>query len=340
MSSHGASFDLSSISIERLQQLRAKFFTPHPQGLADYWDSLETLAAYDATLGRRIAWKWESVVAAIQAQARINVLPFERVLDWGCGSGAAITTLLKSNFLRQGEPNFKVVLHDRSGRAMAFASERVQVLGVNRVETTATPMQHVDNNTLLLVSHVLTELNAQSLLQLEELAAKAGGVVWVEPGTPFCGGRLVEIRERFRENGFLPILPCPHVGRCGLAGSAQQDWCHFFAEPPCEVFQDSNWSKLAKVLKLDLRSLPVSFLFLARQDRVARTEELAPTSVGLASALVLGRPKVLKGHSELVVCEESGVHTLNWQHKRNRALAKSLEKPEFLRSFGTDNNEA
>ncbi|MCA2961256.1 MAG: hypothetical protein IOD12_13465 [Silvanigrellales bacterium] len=359
-SSHAlGALDMKPGAVERLQSLREKFFTPHPQGLADYWDSHETLAAYDATLARRIAWKWDAVVDAIEAQRSFVYAPFLSLLDWGCGSGAAVTTVLKQAQPSTGSPlpgggssrlhvdNCKVVLHDRSPRAMTFAKERVNAQGMNQVETTSSPEAHIDKETLLLVSHVLTELGAHDLSHLTALASKAGGILWVEPGTPFCGERLVELREAFRSQGFVPVLPCPHSGRCGLAGRSglagrtghsaapdaqQRDWCHLFAEPPREVFQNGEWARLAKALKVDLRSLPVSFLFLVSGERVKR-QSLVSAPLPSAEALVLGRPKGLKGHTQLVLCSEESVQTLDWQHKHDRALAKTLEKPDFLRRF-------
>ena len=329
--------ELTSLSLERVQALREKFLTPHPAGLADYWDSEETLRAYDTTLARRIAWKWDAVVDAIEDHPTLRFEPFSRVLDWGCGTGAASMTVTSGARGKLPGKETPLVLHDRSARAMAYARGQLEAAGaevVTSVSAAANVTDSVDAQTLVLISHVLTELSEAQRAALETLTARAGGVLWVEPGTPFCGGALVQLRERFRALGFEAVLPCPHAATCGLArqGAPSGDWCHFFAEPPPAVFQDGNWMKLARALGIDMRALPVSFLFLLKRDRILDSG-FAPSG----EALLLGRARSLKGHSELAVCLPDLVEIQDFQHRSDKALVRKLGKPEFLakvRIFG------
>ncbi len=325
----------ASDPLERVRELREAFLTPHACGLPDYWDAPETLAAYDSTLARRIAWKWDAVVGAIEERPGLSFQPFARVVDWGCGTGVAsrslITRALATDSARTRsrlpgkETHFSIF--DRSARAMAFAEGALRAEGASDVAQCRSDPQ-VDEGTLLLVSHVLTELDARAREDVFGRAERAGGVLWVEPGTPFCSAHLVELRERLRSLGFVALLPCPHSSTCGLAGGAGSDWCHVYAEPPREVFQDATWARTARALGIDLRSLPVSFLFVVRHERVDGDGH-SPMGEGL----VLGRPKVLKGRTLAVACRPGAVETLTVPHRSQKEFARALEKPDFLQAI-------
>ncbi|MEI9898477.1 MAG: hypothetical protein WDN28_32635 [Chthoniobacter sp.] len=72
------------------------------------------------------------------------------------------------------------------------------------------------------------------------------------------------MRERLRDT-FTPIAPCTHNVRCGmLTVKNAPHWCHHFARPPSAIFQDARWADFGKEIGIDLRSVPYSFLVLAR----------------------------------------------------------------------------
>jgi ribosomal protein RSM22 (predicted rRNA methylase) len=80
------------------------------------------------------------------------------------------------------------------------------------------------------MSYVLGEL---SLADREDvvrwLAADAGVVALVEPGTPAGYERIVAARDVLLGLGLTVIAPCPHDRDCPLRG---RDWCHFSARLP------------------------------------------------------------------------------------------------------------
>jgi SAM-dependent methyltransferase len=308
-----------------LARIREKFLTPHAAGLADYWDSEDSLAAYHETFARRIAWKWDAVVESLRAlpAEELPTEPFERVLDWGCGTGCAALSVSAGVPQTLVSPKAHYFLHDRSPRAMEFARARLEAAGRDGV-ILPSPRESVDRGTLVLVSHVLTELSAAQREELLGLLQGAGAVLWVEPGTPFCGSALVEAREKLRASGFTPLLPCRHSAACGMVSHApEKNWCHFFAEPPREVFRDGEWVRLARELGIDLRALPVSYLFL-RWGPVKRPQ---------AEPLVVGRPRNFKGLSKLTLCLPGSVEDYDFQHRGDKSRARSLEENEFLRLF-------
>jgi len=243
--------------IATLNRLRERFLAG-TAGAQDYWRSEEELALYDATFGERIGWKWDAVLRELRMR---GWAPRSRVaIDWGCGSGIAGRRALAA------WPHIEALaLSDRSPLAVRFASERAR-RAFDRVEVRR--FEKVEPDTLLLVSHVASELTAAALDRLLALAAQAREIVWVEAGTHADSRRLIDIRERLLPCGFAAIAPCTHQARCGmLALKNARHWCHHFAPPPEAAFRDARWAEFGKELGIDLRSLPYSFLVLSRARR-------------------------------------------------------------------------
>ncbi|HEX6883183.1 MAG TPA: small ribosomal subunit Rsm22 family protein [Planctomycetota bacterium] len=292
--------------LDLLRVLREGFLE-HEQrpggGAPPYWGSEDELALYDETFGARIGWKWDAVLDELAARAR---LPAGRtVLDWGCGSGIAAR-----RYLARTPGVERVVLWDHSHAARAFAAERVQAefpaVAVETELTGAAP-------DVLLVSHVLGELALEGREPLLEAARSAGAVLWVEPGSRASSRALGAMREALRATHAV-LAPCPHQERCGaLTGDA---WCHFFARPAPEAFTTGPWGELSRELGIDLRSLPYSFLVLAR-----RAAEL-PAS---PSVRLLGRPRLTRGRAQLTICRAEGVEEVDFLQRTDKRLFKELE---------------
>ncbi len=270
-----------------LERLRAAFLEGSAGG-TDYWSSDEDLASYDLTFAQRIGWKWDWVLEDLKRLGWHP--PAGDLLDWGCGSGIAHRT-----FLHHFGPTSisRLCLWDRSSRAMRFSAARLAVkhpqLDVH-TGLEASP-------SLLLISHVLTELSPDQAVQLAEFAAQAGAVIWVEPGTYEASIELIAIRERIRTRMHL-IAPCPHQDRCGiLTATNHRHWCHHFAKPPGGVFTDGHWAEFSKLTGIDLRSLPLSYLVLDKR----------PSPGKPAATRVLGHPRIYKPHALVLGCNESGV---------------------------------
>lgn len=85
--------------------------------------------------------------------------------------------------------------------------------------------------------------------------------------------------------------------------------------PANEAFTSNHWRQVARELELDLRSLPLSVLFLCRLPGPAP----APGSLRL-----LGRPKAEKGRLLLDVCGAGALQRLRLLDRDARELAKSL----------------
>lgn len=293
--------------IELLAKMRARFLE-RTAGASDYWRSDEELALYDSTFAARIGWKIDAVLRALKT---IGWRPrSRRLLDWGCGSGVATQRVLEV------WPEFmSAAFHDRSARAVAFAKGRLRFRHP-QVEITE---PRADDDTLLVISHVVSELDAVQLEQLLKLVRTAGEVIWVEAGTHPDSRRLIDVRERLLADANPPqvVAPCTHQARCGLlTAKNERHWCHHYAEPPQEVFRDARWEEWSRELGIDRRALPYSYLVLTRHG--------APALAGCAR--VIGFPREGKGHCRVLGCDASGVTEPMVQKRDAPELFKSLTK--------------
>ncbi|MCK5942777.1 MAG: hypothetical protein KAI24_12445, partial [Planctomycetes bacterium] len=173
-------------------------------------------------------------------------------------------------------------------------------------------------------------LDDRGLTQLEQLIARSARVVIVESGNRPVARRLQQLRDRLRD-GFGVVAPCPHAEACP-ALAADEDWCHFFATPPGEVFTDGDWVKAARSLGIDLRSLPYAFVALDRALTSTGGEASAPAP----ARRVLGRASISPVAATAQACTAGGLQTVE-VHKRAdaklwRALKKNPHQAESLLS--------
>jgi hypothetical protein len=297
-----------------LDRLRAGFLGgTTAQG--PYWQSPSDLASYDATYAERIGWKWDAVLHEL---TRRHWRPRTRtILDWGCGSGVAGRRVLSAF----GAENFDALhVWDHSQLAREFAAKRAhaEFPSLTVAASTSEPTPTNFPSFTLVVSHVLNELPAEALTQLLGLVARADAVLWVEPGNHVVSRQIIGIRETLTAS-FHIVAPCPHQGACGLlAVGRERDWCHFFAEPPPGVQNDSNWVRFGHRAGVDLRSQAYAYLVLEKKPAVAPLPDNA--------SRILGRAEHFKGFARILSCEAAGVLSLELQKRAAADLFKALKK--------------
>ncbi len=309
---HGSTAKLSEQDWLRLGELRQSFL--QRDGTQEYWRGPHDLELYEATFAQRIAWKWR---AALDEMRLKGYAPREgSVVDWGCGSGIAAREFMRA-FPQESGGHFH--FHDRNPHCEAFAAQRLsQAAPRARVTTGACPVAEAAE--VVLVSHVLGELDAAQLDRLLDWVRGAAALVWVESGDRATSRALGGIRERLLDV-FQVIAPCTHREACGaLAPGNERNWCHFFTAPDPLVFKSAHWRSFSHELSIDLRSVPYSFLALCRPDRF----DPAP-----GCTRVLGRPRLQKGRALLDGCDTTGL--------RERMLLARLSKEQFrtLERFDT-----
>ncbi len=306
--------DFEALDWPRLERLRALFlgeqFEPGP-----YWREAEDLAVYEVTLGERIGWKWDAVLRELKARGWQP--PAGCALwDWGCGSGVAGRRVLAA-----WPGAFSgICVTDHSPVATQYALRRFQeqwpeLHGCSESPAGETPY-------VLCVSHVWNELTPADREELKRTAAQAQAVLWVEPGVHSVARDLQAVRGFLMEAGGQRVVaPCTHQQACGLLSAGnERHWCHHFADPPPEIFANSDWVRFGHRAGIDLRALPYAFLVTESATAVP----VGPTPAGLQR--LLGKPRVYKGFARPLFCGAAGVRELEVFRRTAPAIYKAWLK--------------
>jgi len=295
-----------------LERLREGFIGG---GAADgpYWRTESDLASYDLTYGERIGWKWDAVLHELALRGWTP--PPGPVLDWGCGSGIAGRRVL-ATFAPAGGMPLRVWDHSPLACTFAARAAREAFPGIDVAE-----YQQGERVGLLVISHVLNELNADGRDRLAALIAAADATLWVEPGTHADSRALVEWRERLLASHHV-VAPCTHQRACGLrVEGRERDWCHHFARPPAGVHADPRWVRFAQRAGIDLRSLPYAFLALERRE-----VRSPATAMPEGCSRIIGRPEFFKPYARILNCDADGIAGLTIPKRTASAVYKQLEK--------------
>lgn len=302
-----------SLDWEILDRLRDKFISG-TAAEGPYWHTITDLECYDFTYAERIGWKWDAVLRELKTRGW-RPPQSATLFDWGCGSGIAGRRVL--DFF--GAENFsQLVVHDHSALAMDFSEHHGKRL-FPQLAVARADYRMIEGDApidLLVISHVLNELDEIARAQLSALITRAQAILWVEPGTHDVSRTLGGWREKLRTSGLSVVAPCTHQNACGvLAPGNERHWCHFFASPPANIYADSNWVKFGQRAGIDLRSLPYSFLALDRR----------PVSMPAGYSRIIGQPRHYKGYAKLYNCDASGVTDLMLQRRDAPELFKALK---------------
>ncbi|WP_018684931.1 small ribosomal subunit Rsm22 family protein [Actinokineospora enzanensis] len=147
-----------------------------------------------------------------------------RMVDVGGGTGAAVWAAAE-----RWPSLTDVTVLDRSGPALTLGARLAKGAGLPDVHwrraAIGTDIPDADVATL---SYVLSELTEAARADVvRAMAAKAGLVVVVEPGTPAGYERVLAARDELLAAGMRVLAPCPHDDACPVPRG--QDWCHFVA---------------------------------------------------------------------------------------------------------------
>lgn len=315
---------LQSIDWSALEHVRQKFLDGSSSE-ASYWDSEALLENYDATFARRISWKWEYVLRQLDFFNLDFPTPLT-VLDWGCGSGVA-SEIFTSHF---SEYISEIDIFDRSEIAMEYTCSKLQSQFPDIVVRQGiTQTQY----SVVLISHVLTELSREQVRELCSIIQSATYIIWIEPGSREAAERLVFARELLRNN-FSIVLPCPHQSVCQLSKtSSSMHWCHFHAESPEEAFTSRDWARFADSTGIDIRSLPVSFLILSKETISLKTS--------LPRDRILGHAKTDLQNAYFLACLHTGeTKRFKVPKKKFPEAFKQLKKQQIDWLISLDYNSA
>ena len=305
--------------LSKLKKLQELYLSGSPQLQKDYWTH-ELLEIYASTLGERISWKWQHCLEDLKKQNihPENLFPKKKFLleDWACGPGTATLKYLEHCDHAQ---NYKIKLVDRSSTACTFAQKKIkESFAVEFTET----QKEKDVLHLQLISYVLSELSALSLAQIVEKLKKTDLFIWIDASSIKESHQLSRVRDSLLEE-FYFLAPCPHQKECPVL-KTKNDWCHRFAKAPTYVFHDSDWSKISKELKIDLRSLPYHSLYGVKKTLFNNPPKFNPTDFN--DLRLLGRPRVGKHEAKADFCTSEGEYkTLTFTKRKHPELYKRLK---------------
>lgn len=297
---------------QRLRKLRDRFLHDASE---NYWSTQRDLELYDLVFAARINWKWSAV---LQSLTRIGWKPqSDKIIDWGCGTGVASRQVAPWSNIKD------VTLIDQSSLALDFATQELREQGIlchRQSLESALP-----TSSLLLLSHVLGELSEKEAMALASKAATVDEIIWVEPGSRDTSRKLSQLRAIFLQAGHQLLAPCTHAFSCPmLQPENERHWCHFFAQPPTEIFQSAFWNEASHRLGIDLRSLPYSYLAFSRHHSSSYSRE---------AERLIGHPRSYKGYGKLFCCGASGAHERMLQKRDNPELFKKLIKHQAEGAF-------
>jgi ribosomal protein RSM22 (predicted rRNA methylase) len=225
--------ELARHPVARLTQSVDRLSARYRQGDAATSPILNSETDVAAYAGYRMPATY-AAVHAVLAEAASRAPGFEprTQIDVGGGTGAAVwaaagvwPSLAKCTVLEQVAGAIGLGKRLAAGAGLAAVRDAEWRRGF---VDPAAPAPAAD---LVTLSYVLGELpDAGRADVVRWLAAKAGAVALIEPGTPAGYERIRAARAELIALGLHVIAPCPHDAACPIVPG--EDWCHFAARLP------------------------------------------------------------------------------------------------------------
>lgn len=203
---------------------------------------------------------WGKTRAVLSELASFAALPASpRVLDFGCGPGAASLAAVEAF----AHP--RLTLHDVVVEALDDAEWLLRQYGGAGGKVRIAPEVPAGPFDVLLAANVLSEMKEPAALErlMETALEPAGYFVLLEPALPEAVRRVMAWRDRLVERGWRIAAPCAGAVRCPMRERGDL-WCH----------QDLPWNAPSVVDVLDRRlgfakeSLKFSYLVATQAGAV------------------------------------------------------------------------
>ncbi|WP_329068416.1 small ribosomal subunit Rsm22 family protein [Amycolatopsis sp. NBC_01480] len=292
----------------RLAQAVDKLSTRYRQGDAATSPILSSEIDVAAYAGYRMPATYAAVAAAFgEAAAAAPGFAPRTQIDIGGGTGAAVwaaaqvwPSLSKCTVIEQVAGALTL------GQKLASTAVSPAVRGTTWQRGLVDPASAAPEADLVTMSYVLGELPERGRDDVVRwLAAKAGTVALIEPGTPAGFARIRAARDVLRGMGRRLVAPCPHDGECPIQPG--EDWCHFAARLP-----RSGLHRRIKASTLGFEDEKFSYVVASAVPAVSAGPTVPAGSAGVAdlarpAARILRHPRKHKGWVQLDLCTVDGL---------------------------------
>jgi ribosomal protein RSM22 (predicted rRNA methylase) len=268
-----------------------------------------------------------------------------RMLDLGCGTGAASWGLLEY---------LDTYSHSITDLEITFADHIKENLDICRRfvsgydEKPRTNFVHVDLNNaadvtakfkdmkfdLIIMMNTLNELesNSEALRLLNSIVDDDTAILIIEPASKNESRRLLSIRDEAVKSELTVYSPCTHQMNCP-ALTKEDDWC----------FNEVSWERPEFIRYIDDEvgnvrlSLKYSYIILTKNGATLHQNLTLPVASRIVSEVFHE-----KGRTRAVICDSDGrgEHTLN---KRDKSLSNKQfmesERFDLITTAGTQKRE-
>jgi ribosomal protein RSM22 (predicted rRNA methylase) len=285
--------ELARHPVARLTQAVDRLSARYRQGDAATSPILGSEADVAAYAGYRMPATY-AAVHAVLAEAALRAPGFEprTQVDVGGGTGAAVwaaaavwPSLARCTVLEQVAGAIGL------GKRLASGAGRAAVRDAEWRRGFVDPAAPAPEADLVTLSYVLGELPETTRADVVRwLAAKAGTVALIEPGTPAGYERIRAARAQLIELGRHVVAPCPHDAACPIVPG--KDWCHFAARLP-----RSGLHRKLKAGTLGFEDEKFAYVVASRSPAVPERPD----------ARIIRHPKKHKGWVALDLCTPDGL---------------------------------
>ncbi|MFF0143835.1 small ribosomal subunit Rsm22 family protein [Amycolatopsis sulphurea] len=268
------------------------------------------VAAY---AGYRMPATYAAVAAALaEVAAAAPTFAPRTQIDLGGGTGAAVwaaagtwPSLEKCTVVEQVAGALTL------GRKLAAKADEPAVRSATWQRGSIDPAGAAPRADLVTLSYVLGELPERGRTEVVRwLAAEAGTVVLVEPGTPAGFARIRAARDILRELDRPIVAPCPHDGACPI--SPGEDWCHFAARLP------------RSSLHRRIKSSTLGF-----EDEKFAYVAATTAPIDRPEARIIRHPRKHKGFVHLDLCTTDGLAPATVVSKRHGPRYRAARSAEW-----------
>ena len=215
----------------------------------------------------------------------------DEVIDFGCGPGTGTRALLDQTEIK----SFTGIDEERNLSPLYLSHQTKRELFYKMQAP-----KKVSKSSLLFASYVLNEME-----ELPSWSLNFEKIVLLEPSTHQAFPKFLTLRDRFIEEGYQILAPCPHHLGCPLSGN-KKDWCHdrvHWLQPPW-------FEKLSSHLPIRNKTLTFTYLIAQKKSQTKNTYQR-----------IVSDALVEKGKTRWLLCQDENKTYLSFLKRQGEPPA-------------------